>query len=136
MTTTQTASCATVAQRRTLVRQLAQSGASNRAIAAQLGIGKDTVARDLAATEPPAETMAQRLAHRAAQTDEAMRQLSDAAQAVDGADPAHTITDEETAQRWCADLRATAARLAHAADQFADYYPSATGCATETDGAP
>ncbi|MFB7007873.1 MULTISPECIES: helix-turn-helix domain-containing protein [unclassified Streptomyces] len=126
----------TVAQRRTQVRQLAQDGASNRAIAAKLGISKDTVRRDLATPEAPTETLAQRLAQRAAQTESAMSQLSAAAQAVADAKPAYTPVDEETARRWHAELRATAARLAAHADEFADYYPSATTCATETASAP
>ncbi|MBA2944268.1 hypothetical protein [Streptomyces himalayensis] len=42
------------AERRTRVRQLAAAGLSNRAIARRLSIGKDTVARDLRATEAPA----------------------------------------------------------------------------------
>ncbi|MGW0134842.1 hypothetical protein [Streptomyces sp. NPDC003299] len=41
------------AERRALVRQLAADGMSNRAIARRLNIGKDTVARDLAATDEP-----------------------------------------------------------------------------------
>ncbi|WP_327337382.1 hypothetical protein OG384_14880 [Streptomyces sp. NBC_01324] len=122
----------TLAQRRAKVRQLAQPGVSNRAIAAQLGIHHRTVARDLAATEAPAETLAQRLAHRVAHTETAMRQLGAAAQAALDADPAHTITDDETARRWWTELRATAAQLLAHADQFADYYPDATGCDTET----
>lgn len=120
---------AAVAQRRATVRQLAQSGASNRAIAAQLGIGKDTVARILAA---PIETRAEAMATRAAQTETAMRQLSAAAQAVTEATPAHTITDDATARRWHEELRATAAQLLAHADQFTTYYPDAT----ETGGAP
>ncbi|MEV7712308.1 helix-turn-helix domain-containing protein [Streptomyces sp. NPDC088270] len=126
----------TVAQRRTQVRHLAQTGASNRRIAAQLGISKDTVRRDLATPEAPAETLAQRLAQRAAQTESAMSQLSAAGQAVADAKPAYTPTDEETARRWYTELRATAARLAAHADAFADYYPSATTCATEEAGSP
>lgn len=115
-----------IAQRRAEVRRLAQTGASNRAIAAQLGIGKDTVARDLAHTEPTPETPGARIAARVAQTASAMAQLSAAAQAVDGAPPAYAVTDDETARRWCTELRATAARLMAHADSFADYYPSAT----------
>ncbi|MFJ4916077.1 helix-turn-helix domain-containing protein [Streptomyces sp. NPDC088726] len=122
----------TLAQRRAKVRQLAQPGVSNRAIAAQLGIHHRTVARDLAATEAPAETLAQRLAHRAAHTETAMSQLSAAAQAVTEATPARTITDDETARRWWAELRATAAQLLAQADEFADYYPGAS----ESGGAP
>ncbi|NUK22052.1 helix-turn-helix domain-containing protein [Streptomyces lunaelactis] len=116
----------TVAQRRATVRRLAQSGASNRQIAAQLNISKDTVRRDLAAQEAPPMALAERLAQRAAQTESAMRQLSAAAQAIDDARPAYTVTDAATARRWCAELRATAARLMAHADAFADYYPSAT----------
>lgn len=123
----------TLAQRRTRVHHLAQSGASNRAIAAQLGISKDTVRRDLEvcdAPDAPPETFAQRLAHRAAQTEDAMRQLSAAAQAVEAANPAHTITDDATARRWHAELCATLAQLTACATQFADYYPDTATCAS------
>lgn len=44
---------AALEQRRATVRQLHAAGHSNRAIARQLGISKDAVARDLRATEPP-----------------------------------------------------------------------------------
>lgn len=115
-----------IAQRRAEVRRLAQTGASNRAIAAQLNISKDTVARDLAHTDAPPKTPAQRIAHRVAQTKSAMIQLSAAAQALDDTPPAYAVTDDETARRWCTELRATAARLMAHADSFADYYPSAT----------
>jgi len=115
-----------IAQRRATVRHLAQTGASSRAIAAQLGISKDTVRRDLDATDAPPTTPAQRIAHRVAQTESAMSQLSAAAQAVDDTPPAYAVTDDETARRWCTELRATAARLMAHADSFADYYPSAT----------
>lgn len=117
----------TVTERRTLAHQLAQTGASQRAIAAQLGVGKDTIRRDLAHPAPPVETPAQRAAHRAEQTETAMRQLCAAAQAVDDAAPAHTITDDETARRWWTELRATADSLLAHADRFADYYSGATG---------
>ncbi|MFI6895281.1 hypothetical protein ACIBM4_14305 [Streptomyces sp. NPDC050256] len=109
-------------QRRIRVRQLAQPGVSNRAIAAQLGIGKDTVARILAS---PIETRTEALAHRAAQTEAAMSQLCAAAQAVSEAVPARTVTDDETARRWHEALCATAAQLLAQAGQFADYYPNA-----------
>ncbi|MFE2936678.1 hypothetical protein [Streptomyces sp. NPDC059278] len=115
-----------VAHRRTRVRQLAQTGASNRQIAAQLGISKDTVRRDLAADDAPLLTRAERFAARVAQTESAMSQLSAAAQAVVDAKPAYTPTDDATARRWYAELRATADRLMAHADAFADYYPSAT----------
>lgn len=115
-----------IAQRRATVRRLAQGGASCRAIAAQLGVGKDTVRRDLEALDAPPETPGARIAQRTAQTDSAMRQLSAAAQAIDDTRPAYTVTDDATAARWCAELRATAARLVAHADAFAEYYPSAT----------
>lgn len=125
-----------VAQRRATVRRMARDGASNRAIAAQLGVSKDTVRRDLATDDAPPATPAEKFAVRAAQTESAMSQLSAAVQAVDDAKPAYTVTDEETARRWCAELRATAARLAAHADHFAEYYPSATEGATATTDAP
>jgi transposase-like protein len=133
-----------VAQRRAKVRQLSQRGASLRDIASQLGISKDAAWRDLRATatpdetpdatpEPSAETPAQRQANRVAQVETALRQLCDAAQAVDDATPALTITTDAAARRWAAQLRDTAAQLSRAADQFADYYPAAVACDTETD---
>jgi predicted ArsR family transcriptional regulator len=129
-----------VAQRRATVRQLSQRGASLRDIAAQLKISKDTARRDLAAAEAadatPAETLSQRLAHRASQTETAMRQLCDAAQAVTDATPACTPTDDETARRWYEQLRDTASQLSRAADAFADYYPAAVARDSETGVAP
>jgi IS30 family transposase len=116
-----------VATRRNTVRQLAQTGASNRQIATQLGISKDTVARDLSQLGDPRAPLAQRLAHRAAQAEEAVSQLSAAVQAVVEARPAYTLTDDATAQRWCAELRAAADQLLAQADHFADCYPCATG---------
>lgn len=121
-----------LSHRRTRVRQLKQDGASLRDIATAVGVSKDTVARDLTATETAEETLSQRLAHRASHTKTAMRQLSDAAQAVNDATPAHTITDDATAQRWARQLRDTAAQLSRAADAFATYYPAAVASDTET----
>ena len=115
-----------IAQRRATVRRLAQGGASCRAIAAQLGVSKDTVRRDLEALDAPPASLAERLAQRTAQTETAMSQLSAAVQAVDGARPAYTVTDAATAARWHTELRATVARLVAHADAFAEYYPSAT----------
>lgn len=115
-----------IAERRATVRRLAQTGASARSIAAQLGIGKDTVRRDLAQPEAPALTRKERLAQRAAQTEQAVSQLCAAVQAVAAARPAYTPTDDETARRWCSTLRATAAQLVAQADAFAEYYPCAT----------
>ncbi|MDT9689408.1 DeoR family transcriptional regulator [Streptomyces sp. P9(2023)] len=116
-----------VAQRRGKVRRLAQGGASNRAIAAQLDISKDTVRRDLEWFEVP---LAERMAQRAAQAETALSQVCAAAQAAADTRPAYVWTDPETARRWHDELRATAAQLTALADQFADYYPfaqSATG---------
>jgi len=110
---------AEIADRRATVRRLRQGGASHRQIAAQLHISKDTVARDL---EAPVETMAQRLAHRVAHTDQVVSQACAAAQAVIDARPAYTLADEDTARRWCGALRAAADQLAAQAAAFADYY--------------
>ncbi|WP_393057702.1 hypothetical protein [Streptomyces sp. LN549] len=128
-----------LSQRRARVRQLKRDGVSLRDIGTAVGISKDTVARDLAATEtsdatpePSAETPAQRQAHRVAQVETALRQLCDAARAVDDATPALTITTDATARRWYEQLRDTVSQLSRAADQFADYYPAAVACDTET----
>ena len=119
-----------VAQRRANVRRLSRSGASARAIAAQLGIGKDTVRRDLAWYELP---LAERVAQRVAQTDEAVRQARAAAQAAADMRPAHVVADPDTARRWRDALRATAAQLAALADEFTDHTPT-TECATDPTG--
>ena len=119
-----------VAQRRANVRRLSRSGASARAIAAQLGIGKDTVRRDLAWFELP---LAERVAQRVAQTDAAVRHACAAAQTAADMRPAHVPTDPETARRWHDQLRATAAQLTALADQFTDHTP-ATPCATKPEG--
>lgn len=115
-----------VAQRRAAVRRLAAQNLSNRAIAEQLGISKDTVRRDL---EAPEETLRERLAQRAEQTDTAVRHACAAAQSVVDMRPAYILTDEETARRWYGDLRAAAGQLAALAEQFTDYHPFAR-CAT------
>ncbi|MFD9368795.1 hypothetical protein ACFWA6_13975 [Streptomyces sp. NPDC060020] len=124
---------AEVATRRAKVRRLAQGGASSRQIAAQVGVSKDTVLRDLAQdapAEPTPETLAQtRAALRAqklAQAEEAVSQASAAVQAVIAARPSHMITDDATARRWCGALRAAADELAAQADAFAEYYACAT----------
>ncbi|MFE7804000.1 DeoR family transcriptional regulator [Streptomyces sp. NPDC057430] len=111
-----------VAQRRGNVRRLAAQNLSNRAIAEQLGISKDTVRRDLEWFEIP---LAERLAQRAAHTDEAVRQACAAAQTAADHRPAYVMTDADTARRWYEQLRASAAQLAALADQFADHYPFA-----------
>lgn len=119
-----------VAQRRGNVRRLVARGLSNRAIGEELGISKDTVRRDREWLDLP---LAERLAQRAAQTDEALRQACAAVQAAVDLRPAYTVTDAETARRWYEQLRATAAQLTAQADQFAEHYPFAQ-CATG--GAP
>ncbi|MFI9063232.1 helix-turn-helix domain-containing protein [Streptomyces sp. NPDC053429] len=117
---------AEIATRRTVVRQLAQGGASSRQIAERLGVSKDTVLRDLAHTAPVPMTRAERLAQQTAQTEAVMRQLCAAVQAAGEARPAYTLADDATAQRWCAELREASGALAELADQFAAYYPCAT----------
>lgn len=118
---------AEIATRRATVRRLAQTGASSRQIAAQLGVHKDTVLRDLRQPDAPADDRRARLARRVAQAEEAVRQACAAAQAVEAAAPAHTLTDDATAADWCGALRTAAAQLLAQADQFATYYPSAGG---------
>lgn len=117
---------AAVAERRAIVRQLAQGGASSRQIAEQVGCSKDTVLRDLAQPDPAVAARAALRAQKLAHAEEAVRQASAAAQAVIDAQPSHQITDEETARRWCGALRAAADALAAQADAFAEYYPCAT----------
>ena len=119
-----------VAQRRAKVRQLARDGASSRAIAAQLGVGKDTVRRDLEWYKLP---LAERVAQRVADTDEAVRHACAAAQSVVELRPAYVPADADTARRWRETLRATAAQLAALADEFTDHTPT-TECATDPTG--
>lgn len=123
-----------VSERRARVRQLAHGGASNRTIAAQLGISKDTVRRDLSQEDAPATSVAQRLAQQVAHTEAVMSQLCAAVQAAVEARPAYTLADDATAQRWCAELRAASGALAHLAGAFAEYYPCATASADEPEG--
>ncbi|MFD4245082.1 hypothetical protein ACFWP3_26365 [Streptomyces sp. NPDC058525] len=121
---------AEIADRRARVRQLAQGGASNRAIAAKLGVSKDTVARDLAHTPdpvaPPVVSQRERLAQRVAHAERAVRQASAAAGAVAYVRPAAVFTDDATAERWWRTLREAADQLGAAADAFAAHYPAAT----------
>ncbi|MGW2438763.1 hypothetical protein ACWCY1_18775 [Streptomyces goshikiensis] len=117
---------AEIADRRTRVRQLAQTGASSRQIADQLGVGKDTVLRDLRQQDAAPQSQRDRLARRVAQAEEAVRQACAAAQAVTDARPAYAFTDDETAERWRRTLRTAAAQLDAAVGAFADYYPCAT----------
>jgi IS30 family transposase len=119
-----------LAQRRGKVRRMAQDGASNRAIAAQLGVSKDTVRRDLEWFDIP---LAERLAQRATHAETAISHLSAAAQSVVDANPAHVMTDPETARRWYEELCATADRLTELAESFAGYYDFAQRA---TGGAP
>ncbi len=118
---------AEIADRCAKVRQLAQDGASTRQIAAQLGVSKDTVRRDLVRQVGPAETPAQRQARRVAQAETAVSRACAAAQDVAEAGPAYVLVDDATAERWGAELRAAAELLLAQADAFADYYPRATG---------
>ncbi|WP_405423549.1 helix-turn-helix domain-containing protein [Streptomyces erythrochromogenes] len=119
-----------IAERRTRVRHLAQSGASNRRIADALGVSKDTVRRDLAAEpdpdEPPVVSQRERLAQRVAHAERAVSQACAAAQAVAYVRPAAVFTDDATAERWWRTLREAADQLGAAADAFAAYYPAAT----------
>ena len=119
-----------IAERRTRVRQLAQSGASNRAIAAELGVSKDTVARDLAhvpePVEPPVMSQRERLAQRVAHAERAVSQACAAAHAVAYVRPAAVFTTDATAERWWRTLREASDQLRAAADAFAAHYPAAT----------
>ncbi|MGW6785375.1 hypothetical protein [Streptomyces sp. NPDC054987] len=119
-----------IAERRTRVRQLAQGGASNRRIADELGVSKDTVRRDLAHTPDPVEphVMSQRelLAQRVAHAERAVSQACAAAAAVAYVRPAAVLADAATAERWWRTLREAAAQLGAAADAFAAHYPAAT----------
>ncbi|MFE3786965.1 hypothetical protein [Streptomyces goshikiensis] len=117
---------AEISDRRTRVRQLAQTGASSRQIADQLGVGKDTVLRDLRQQDAAPQSQRDRLARRVAQAEEAVRQACAAAQGVTDARPAYAFTDDETAERWRRTLRTAAAQLDAAVGAFADYYPCAT----------
>lgn len=119
-----------VAHRRANVRRLSRSGLSNRAIGEQLGVSKDTVSRDLKWFELP---LAERVAQRVAQTDEAVRHACAAAQDAVDLHPAHVPADPATARRWHDTLRATAAQLLAVAEEFT-VHPQATACATEVVG--
>lgn len=119
-----------VAHRRANVRRLSRSGMSSRAIAAQLGISKDMVLRDLKWYALP---LAERVAQRVAQTDEAVRHACAAAQDAAEMRPAYVPADADTARRWRDELRATAAQLLALADEFTVHSQAAT-CATETAG--
>ncbi|WP_159050765.1 hypothetical protein [Streptomyces sp. IMTB 1903] len=119
-----------IAERRTRVRQMAQGGASNRRIADELGVSKDTVRRDLAAEPDPVElpvmSQRERLAQRVAHAERAVSQACAAAGAVAYVRPAAVLTDDATAERWWRTLREAADQLGAAADAFAAYYPAAT----------
>jgi transposase len=117
---------AEIADRRAVAHRMSQAGASSREIAIELGVGKDTVRRDLATTTPR-QIQRERLAHRLAQAENAVRQACAAAQAVTDATPAYVLADDETARRWYAELCAAAEQLAQQAGAFAAYYPCATG---------
>lgn len=119
-----------VAHRRANVRQLARSGMSSRAIAAKLGVSKDTVLRDIGWYKLP---LAERVAQRVAQTDDVVRHACAAAQDAADMRPAHVPADPATARRWRDDLRAAAAQLLALANEFTSQQP-ADACATRPDG--
>ncbi|MEW2631806.1 helix-turn-helix domain-containing protein [Streptomyces sp. NPDC048389] len=140
---------ATVAARRATVARMSRDGASLRAIAAHLGVGKDTVRRDLAAAkgdtvrqpdqhiatdetpcdtgratgEAPGETPRPSRAQRVAEADAAMRQLGQAVAAAVAARPSHVIVCDTVARGWADGLRHHAAALARLAAAFDEYYP-------------
>lgn len=105
---------------------MAHKGVPTRQIATELGVSKDTVLRDLRQPNPQPMTRAERLTHRMAQTEQAVNDVSAAVQGAVDARPGYTLTDDATAARWCAELRAAADALAELAAQFADCYPHAT----------
>ncbi|MFD3483798.1 HTH domain-containing protein [Streptomyces sp. NPDC058665] len=122
--------------RRAAVQRLTQQDPtrSARSIAADLGISKDTVRRDLAhltATEtpaapepePPAEPPA--APGTAAHARAAVRQLAQAVAEVENARPAHVSTTDEEANHWAAQLRQHTETLRHERQLLADHYPGA-----------
>lgn len=125
-----------VATRRAKVLQLAQGGASSRQIADELGVSKDTVLRDLRQADAPPATQIERLAHRVAQADHAVRQACAAAQSVADINPASVFTDDATADAWRRSLRATVAQLVAQVEAFNDYYPCATDAPLTASGSP
>ncbi|MET4925482.1 helix-turn-helix domain containing protein [Streptomyces sp. PSRA5] len=141
--------------RRAAVLRLSQENKSLRAIATELGIGKDTVARDLehlsrdnprdrtdearqepATPETPTATPAPPVRHpvgstrathaaKAARAGAAMRQLATAVAEVVAARVPYTMVSDQVAHDWAAELRKHAAQLTHERQQFADYYSDA-----------
>ncbi|WP_158721172.1 helix-turn-helix domain-containing protein [Streptomyces sp. NRRL S-241] len=100
------------AARRAAVAQLAQTGASQRRIADELGVSKDTVRRDLAAATSPRQRLHERLSQRAALAHDAMRHLRQAVSQATEARPGHCPgIDDDTAAQWHSQLRDDAAAL-------------------------
>ncbi|MCY0921855.1 MULTISPECIES: helix-turn-helix domain-containing protein [unclassified Streptomyces] len=113
--------------RRAAVARLAQAGASNRRIAIELGISKDTVSRDLAVMKPAPAPAVDRMRHRAALAHETMRHLHQAVRQTVEARPGYTpLIDDATAAQWHEQLRQDAAELLAVAAEFRDYYPHLT----------
>ncbi|MGW6309154.1 HTH domain-containing protein [Streptomyces niveus] len=128
------------AERRASVQRLSQQDPtrSARSIAAELGVSKDTVRRDLehlatTSTAPtegqtPAQSPAPEqkpLAARTTHVHDTMRQLKEAVARVEAARPAYTLVADEVAHDWAAQLRHASEMLRHLRQQFADYYPTA-----------
>ncbi|MFE5090619.1 helix-turn-helix domain-containing protein [Streptomyces sp. NPDC056638] len=122
---------AVVVQRRTKVRHLAQTGASNRAIAAQLGISKDTVRRDLAhlaqtpdqQEAPTAPPLREQIAIRNERAFAAMRHLADIVAQVETERVSHLLVPGAVAHQLEDEVRQHAATLLRIADAFTEYYP-------------
>lgn len=125
------------AARRAIVRQLADRGMSARAIAAELGVGKDTVRRDLEALAHdtnPAQTTAAPPAG-AAEQPGIFIPLTGAVHRALGALAHAGLTDPAAATEWALRLAAAACRQAHTAGyppgtpptitavEFANYSP-------------
>ncbi|MFE7097007.1 helix-turn-helix domain-containing protein [Streptomyces erythrochromogenes] len=113
-----------VADRRAAVARLTAAGASARSIADELGVSKDTVLRDRAATAAPRRALCQEKAGRAAS---AMAQLRAAVTAAVDARPAYQIlVYDDTAARWIAQLRQDVATLAALLETFDEGFPHLT----------
>lgn len=118
-----------------MVRRLARGGASNRQIAAQLRVSKDTVRRDLAQVAhtvahgseqqdaPPKAPMRQQIAERNERALTAMRQLADAVAQVQVERVSHLMVTEAVAHGLEDEVRQHAATLLRLADAFHEYYP-------------
>lgn len=121
----------TIDERRTRARELRDTGASLRDIATALGVGKDTVRRDLShpshtpdqQKETPAMSLRERIAQRNERAYTAMRHLADAVAAIDAERVSHLIVGEPRAHQLEAEVRQHAATLRRIADDFRELYP-------------